>query len=67
MSKSSKNHDSQIIIPMDSRTKAALKMIARANERSMTSQARFYIVEGMRLASEQDRLNEIEGNAVATS
>lgn len=63
----SKNYDSQIIIPMDDSSKAALKLIARASERSMTAQARFFILEGMRLASEQDRLNEIEGNAVATS
>jgi hypothetical protein len=63
----SKIFDTNIIVPMDSRTKTALKLIARANERSMTAQARFFILEGMRLASEQDRLNEIEGNAVATS
>ena len=63
----SNRFDSQMIVPMNKSSKAALKLIADASERSMTAQARFFILEGMRLASEQDRLNEIEGNAVATS
>ena len=59
--------DSQLLIPFDSKMKVALAGIANVEERSMTAQARYFILQGMRLTAEQDLLDEIEGNAVPAS
>jgi hypothetical protein len=59
--------DSQLLVPFDSKMKVALAHIANVEERSMTAQARYFILQGMRLAAEQDILDEIEGNAVPAS
>ena len=63
----SKTFDGTLLVPFDNKMKSALKQIAKHEERSMTAQARYFILEGMRLMAEQDLLDEIEGNAVATS
>ena len=51
------------IIPMNPAVWETTKLIASANERSATAQVRHWINEGIRMAAEQDRLDEIELNA----
>ena len=51
------------VIPMNPVVWETAKLIAAANERSTTAQVRHWVNEGIRLAVEQDRLDEIEANA----
>ena len=51
------------MIPMTPAAWEAAKLIGAANERSATAQVRHWVNEGIRMAAEQDRLNEIEANA----
>jgi len=51
------------IIPMSPTVWEATKLIADANERSASAQVRHWINEGIRMAAEQNRLDEIEANA----
>ena len=51
------------IIPMSPTVWEATKLIAKVNERSASAQVRHWINEGIRMAAEQDRLDEIEANA----
>ena len=51
------------IIPMNPAVWETTKLIASTNERSATAQVRHWINEGIRMAAEQDRLDEIEANA----
>lgn len=51
------------LIPMELQVWEAAKLIARANERSTSAQIRFWVREGIRMAADQDRLDEIAANA----
>ena len=51
------------IIPMKPHVWTATKLIAETNERSASAQIRHWINEGIRMHSEQDRMDEIEANA----
>lgn len=62
-----KKFDDTLLVPFDKQMKSVLKQIAKNQERSMTAQARYFVLEGIRLTAEQDKLDEIEGNAVAAS
>lgn len=51
------------VIPMKPHVWTAAKLIGETNERSATAQIRHWINEGIRMNSEQDRLDEIEANS----
>jgi len=51
------------IIPMAPAVWEATKLIAAANERSASAQVRHWINEGIRMAAEQDHLDQVEANA----
>lgn len=51
------------LIPMKEHVWTAAKLIGETNERSASAQIRHWINEGIRMNSEQERLNEIEANA----